>query len=194
MKSAPSSLSDLWRVRAGSLLNAELKTKLTEIFEKLRRHSTADEVEAPDLGGEARSPASPITPSIRMSRRKATPLSVRTSFDGRTARATTNKFDEDSLQRVVQASENLAKVQQPDPDLPADGGCDERPTSAKTGSSADFVRPQASAPGARRRRSKRSWRSRSVEPYHGRHLLVLRVSGGIFNSRGVVRLACADLC
>ncbi|HEY7615375.1 MAG TPA: TldD/PmbA family protein, partial [Terriglobales bacterium] len=43
--------------------------------------------------------------------------SVRTVFGGRTARATTNKFDDESLKRVVQASESLAKVQQPDPDL-----------------------------------------------------------------------------
>jgi predicted Zn-dependent protease len=42
---------------------------------------------------------------------------VRTSFGGRTARATTNKFDRDSLQQVVQASEALAKVQEPDPEL-----------------------------------------------------------------------------
>jgi predicted Zn-dependent protease len=38
-------------------------------------------------------------------------------FGGRTARATTNKFDDDSLRRVVESSEALAKVQRPDPDL-----------------------------------------------------------------------------
>jgi len=43
--------------------------------------------------------------------------SVRTAFDGRTARATTNKLDDDSLRRVVQASESLARVQHHDPDL-----------------------------------------------------------------------------
>jgi predicted Zn-dependent protease len=44
-------------------------------------------------------------------------VSVRTVFEGRTARATTNKFDDDSLRRVVESSEALAKVQHPDPDL-----------------------------------------------------------------------------
>ena len=39
------------------------------------------------------------------------------SFDRRTARASTNKFDDESLRQVVQSSENLAKVQHPDPDL-----------------------------------------------------------------------------
>src|SRR5450631_933946 len=38
-------------------------------------------------------------------------------YGGRTARATTNKLDDESLKRVVQASESLAKVQHPDPDL-----------------------------------------------------------------------------
>ncbi len=44
-------------------------------------------------------------------------MSVRTVFGGRTARATTNKFDDESLQRVVKASESLARVQEPDADL-----------------------------------------------------------------------------
>jgi len=42
---------------------------------------------------------------------------VRTVFGGRTARASTNKFDDDSLRRVVESSQALAKVQHPDPDL-----------------------------------------------------------------------------
>src|SRR5262249_3314240 len=44
-------------------------------------------------------------------------LSVRVNLDGRTARATSNKFDEDSIRRVVEAATSLAKVQEPDPDL-----------------------------------------------------------------------------
>jgi PmbA protein len=42
--------------------------------------------------------------------------SVRVAFDGKTARATTNRFDDDSLQRAVQAAESMAKVQDPDPE------------------------------------------------------------------------------
>jgi predicted Zn-dependent protease len=44
-------------------------------------------------------------------------LSIRTVFDGKTARATTNKFDDDSVRRCVEASEALARVQHEDPDL-----------------------------------------------------------------------------
>src|SRR6202042_3460689 len=44
-------------------------------------------------------------------------VSVRTVFGGRTARASTNKFDDESLRRVVESSEALARVQHPDPDL-----------------------------------------------------------------------------
>ena len=44
-------------------------------------------------------------------------LSVRTAFGQRTARATTNRFDEESLRQVVKSSESLARVQHPDPDL-----------------------------------------------------------------------------
>jgi predicted Zn-dependent protease len=44
-------------------------------------------------------------------------VSVRTVIDGKTARATTNKTDDDSLKRAVEAAERLTKVQEPDPDL-----------------------------------------------------------------------------
>jgi PmbA protein len=44
-------------------------------------------------------------------------VSVRTVFGGRTARATTNKLDADSLKRVVQAAESLSRVQHVDPEL-----------------------------------------------------------------------------
>lgn len=42
--------------------------------------------------------------------------SIRVAFDGKTARATTNRFDDDSLKRAVQAAESMARVQEPDPD------------------------------------------------------------------------------
>jgi PmbA protein len=44
-------------------------------------------------------------------------VSVRTVFDGRTARATTNKTDDESLRRVVAASATLARSQPKNPDL-----------------------------------------------------------------------------
>jgi predicted Zn-dependent protease len=42
---------------------------------------------------------------------------VRSVFGGRTARAFTNKFDEESLRQVVRSAESLARVQHPDADL-----------------------------------------------------------------------------
>lgn len=44
-------------------------------------------------------------------------ISVRTVFDGQTARASTNRTDEESLRRVVAASSALARVQPKNPDL-----------------------------------------------------------------------------
>lgn len=44
-------------------------------------------------------------------------ISIRSAFGQRTARATTNRIDDESLRRVVQASESLARVQHEDPDL-----------------------------------------------------------------------------
>src|SRR5215472_6138757 len=42
--------------------------------------------------------------------------SIRVAFDGKTARATTNRFDDESLRRAVQSAQDIAKVQEPDPD------------------------------------------------------------------------------
>jgi predicted Zn-dependent protease len=44
-------------------------------------------------------------------------VSVRTVFDGRTARASTNKTDDESLRRAVAASATLARSQPKNPDL-----------------------------------------------------------------------------
>src|SRR5258708_11826194 len=42
--------------------------------------------------------------------------SIRVAFDGKTARATTNRFDDESLKRAVQSAESIARVQEPDPE------------------------------------------------------------------------------
>src|SRR5262245_24126046 len=41
---------------------------------------------------------------------------IRVAFDGKTARAITNRFDDESLTRAVQSAEGLARVQESDPD------------------------------------------------------------------------------
>jgi PmbA protein len=96
------------------MLNQE---RASDIFDRIRKFSSADEVEVLFSGGHfalTRFANNTIHQNVA---EENYVLSVRTVVGGRTARATTNKFDDESLRRVVQASESLAKVQHPDPDL-----------------------------------------------------------------------------
>jgi predicted Zn-dependent protease len=88
-----------------------------EVFDRIRRLSTADEVEVHFSGGQfALTRFANNTIHQNVAEENQT-LSVRTVFGGRTARASTNKFDNESLRHVVKSSESLAKVQHTDPDL-----------------------------------------------------------------------------
>ncbi len=88
-----------------------------DLFERIRRFSSADEVEVLFSGGKfALTRFANNTIHQNVAEENHT-VSVRTAFGGRTARASTNKFDDESLRQVVRASESLAKVQHPDPDL-----------------------------------------------------------------------------
>src|ERR1017187_10144630 len=93
------------------------KSKAAEIFSRVQKHSTADEVEAIVYGGRTALTRFANNTIHQNVAEENYSVSVRTAFGGRTARATTNKLDDESLKRVVQSSENLAKVQHPDPDL-----------------------------------------------------------------------------
>src|SRR5215813_1681711 len=93
------------------------KNKAADIFAKLKKYSTADEVEALIYGGHSALTRFANNTIHQNVAEDNVIISVRTVFGGRTARATTNKFDDESLKRVVAASESLAKVQHPDPDL-----------------------------------------------------------------------------
>ena len=91
--------------------------RATEIFDRIKKLSSADEVEVHISGG-----VSALTRfannTIHQNVEEVNHLvSVRTVFGGRTARAFTNKFDDQDLRRVVESSEALARVQHPDPDL-----------------------------------------------------------------------------
>src|SRR5436309_14206583 len=93
------------------------KERAGDIFDRVRKYSTADEVEVLFYGGKSaltRFANSTIHQNVT---EENYGVSVRTAFDGRTARATTNKFDNESLKRVVQASDAVAKREQPDADL-----------------------------------------------------------------------------
>jgi PmbA protein len=93
------------------------REQAADIFERIRKYSSADETEVLFSGGSfalTRFANNTIHQNVADENHM---VSVRTVFGGRTARASTNKFDDDSLRRVVESSEALAKVQHPDPDL-----------------------------------------------------------------------------
>jgi len=88
-----------------------------DIFDRIKKLSCADEVEVLFSGGRfalTRFANNTIHQNVA---EENSVLSVRTVFRGRSARASTNKFDDESLRQVVKAAENMAKVQHPDPDL-----------------------------------------------------------------------------
>ena len=93
------------------------KEQAGDIFDRIRKSSTAEEVEVLFSGGRfalTRFANNTIHQNVAEENHV---VSVRTVFGGRTARASTNKFDDESLRQVVRSSESLAKVQHPDPDL-----------------------------------------------------------------------------
>jgi len=86
------------------------KDKAQEIFEKVRKFATADEVEVLIAGGKyalTRFANNTIHQNVA---EENYICSIRTAFGKRTARATTNKFDDDSLRRAVADAEAISKV------------------------------------------------------------------------------------
>jgi PmbA protein len=93
------------------------KDQAGDIFDRIRKFSAADEVEVLFSGGRfalTRFANNAIHQNMAEDNHV---VSVRTAFGQRTARASTNKLDDESLKQVVQASEKLARVQHPDADL-----------------------------------------------------------------------------
>jgi len=93
------------------------KEKAADIFDRIRRFSSANEVEAIFTGSRfalTRFANNTIHQNVE---EENSIVSIRTNFGGRTARATANQFDDESLRRAVAGSENLARVQEPDSDL-----------------------------------------------------------------------------
>jgi len=88
-----------------------------DIFDRIKKLSSADEVEVLFSGGRfalTRFANNLIHQNVADENHV---VSVRSVFGGRTARAFTNKFDEESLRQVVWSAESLARVQHPDADL-----------------------------------------------------------------------------
>jgi len=91
--------------------------ELRRIAEKVFRLSDADETEVEiSVTSDALTRFANNTIHQNVAEQSLS-VSVRTVFDGRTARATTNKTDDDSLGRVAAASAALARSQPPSPDL-----------------------------------------------------------------------------
>ncbi|HZU42631.1 MAG TPA: TldD/PmbA family protein [Terriglobales bacterium] len=93
------------------------KQKAQDAFEKIRKYSKADDVEVLIAGGQnalTRFANNTIHQNVA---EENYIVSVRSVIGQRTARATTNKFDDASLKRVVEAAESITRVQQDDPDL-----------------------------------------------------------------------------
>jgi PmbA protein len=93
------------------------KEQAEELFQRIRKHSSADEVEAYFYGGRSALTRFANNVIHQNVADENYGVSVRTNFGGRTARASTNKLDDGNLRRVLEASESLARVQHPDPDL-----------------------------------------------------------------------------
>jgi PmbA protein len=159
-----------------------------DIFQRLRKHSSCDEVELMIGGGAfalTRFANNGITQNVAEENYS---LSVRVNMGGRTARATTNKTDNESLKRVASQAEALARVQQPDPDLlpmptptevgPASGTSPNRYCEATAAITADDRAAQVE-------------RMVASAKKHGLSAAGTYASGqqveGLFNSRGVVQ-------
>jgi predicted Zn-dependent protease len=166
------------------------KDQASAIFDRIRKHSTAGEVEVLFSGGKSALTRFANNIIHQNVAEENYSISVRSVFDRRTARASTNKFDEESLRRVVQASENLAKVQHEDPDLlpmpdqrEADGSRDARAGQNPSRHFAEtaVITPEARAEGVKK-----------IVGVAGKHRL--STAGvfasaesveGVFNSRGL---------
>jgi PmbA protein len=168
------------------------KEQAADIFDRTKKFSSADEVEVLFSGGRSaltRFANNTIHQNVEEENHT---ISVRTVFAGRTARATTNKFDEDSLRRVVESSEALARVQHPDsdllpmPDSQEAAGAGEPPVASRTAPSRDFAETAAITPQLRAKSVKKIV---AVAEKHKLTTAGIFSSSesfeGIFNSRGL---------
>ena len=162
-----------------------------DIFGRIRRLSTSDEVEALISGGRfALTRFANNTIHQNVAEENAV-VSVRVAFGGKTARAFTNKFDDESLRQVVKSAESLAKVQHPDADLlpmPDPAEADREPGSTSSVPSRHFAETAAITPEARAEGVKKMV---SVADAHKLTTAGVYSSAesfeGIFNSRGLNR-------
>jgi predicted Zn-dependent protease len=91
--------------------------ELRRIADKIFKFSDADETEV-EIGAVTDALTRFANNTIHQNvAEQSLAVSVRTVLDGRTARATTNKTDDDSLRRVVETAKSLSRSQPRNPDL-----------------------------------------------------------------------------
>ena len=113
------------------------RDQAADIFSRIRKLSSADEVECLFQGSNSSLTRFANNTIHQNVAEENSVVSIRTVFGGRTARASTNKFDEESLRNAVRASESLAKVQEADADLLPMADADSTGEGARASTNAD---------------------------------------------------------
>src|SRR6201992_2893569 len=93
------------------------QNKAEQIFDRAKKYSSSDELEIifnSTNHALTRFANNTIHQNVAALTEAA---SSRVACDGKTARASTNRVDDESLKRAVQSAESIAKVQEPDPEL-----------------------------------------------------------------------------
>jgi PmbA protein len=93
------------------------RQRAEEIFRTVQKWSTADETEAMITSTDYSLTRFANNNIHQNMAEEGTSLSVRAVVDHRTARAATNKFDEQSIRSACEHALTLARLQPPDPDL-----------------------------------------------------------------------------
>ncbi len=93
------------------------RDQAADIFKRILKQSTADETEVIIGGGRSALTRFANNTIHQNVAEEGYSVSVRTQIGQRSARAGTNKLDDDSLRRVVQSAAALTRVQPDDPDL-----------------------------------------------------------------------------
>jgi predicted Zn-dependent protease len=91
-------------------------SKAQELFDRIRKFSKSGELEVIFSSSQfslTRFANNTIHQNVSETNEVA---SIRIAFDGKTARATTNRFDDESLKRAALSAESIARVEEPDPD------------------------------------------------------------------------------
>lgn len=91
--------------------------RIHDIFSRIQKFSSADEVEAIIAGGRSALTRFANNTIHQNVSEEGYVVSIRVAMNGKTARATTNLIDDESLRRAVESAQQIARVQEPDGDL-----------------------------------------------------------------------------